>query len=109
MEDNNDEEDDLRMVTLPLQAHHAMEKMEEFVHKVNTFKSVVITQKPECHFHLISYHRTLLRLKHMKSYNMPNITLDRLRREGGHLAHPESFNDEIVHGSGLFWTIVYIL
>lgn len=32
-----EEEDDEveEVLTLPLQAHHAMEKMEEFVHKVN--------------------------------------------------------------------------
>lgn len=33
----DEEEDDEvgEVLTLPLQAHHAMEKMEEFVHKVN--------------------------------------------------------------------------
>lgn len=33
---DEDEEDDEvgEVLTLPLQAHHAMEKMEEFVHKV---------------------------------------------------------------------------
>lgn len=36
-EDEDEEEEEeggLRVVTLPMQAHHAMEKMEEFVHKV---------------------------------------------------------------------------
>lgn len=35
---DEDEEDDEveEVLTLPLQAHHAMEKMEEFVHKVIT-------------------------------------------------------------------------
>lgn len=33
-EDEEEEEEGLRVVTLPMQAHHAMEKMEEFVHKV---------------------------------------------------------------------------
>ncbi|XP_018964313.1 adiponectin receptor protein 1-like isoform X2 [Cyprinus carpio] len=33
-DENEDEEQGLRVVTLPMQAHHAMEKMEEFVHKV---------------------------------------------------------------------------
>ncbi|KAL4648336.1 adiponectin receptor protein 1 [Arapaima gigas] len=35
-EEEEEEEDDdgVRVITLPLQAHHAMEKMEEFVHKV---------------------------------------------------------------------------
>lgn len=36
----NEEEDDDEVgevLTLPLQAHHAMEKMEEFVHKVKMF------------------------------------------------------------------------
>lgn len=42
----------------------------------------------------------------MKSYDLPNITLDRPRREEGHLTHPESFSDEIVNGSVLLWTIV---
>lgn len=34
--DDEEEEDDEvgDVLTLPLQAHHAMEKMEEFVHKV---------------------------------------------------------------------------
>uniref|UniRef100_A0A3B3SE13 Adiponectin receptor 1a n=1 Tax=Paramormyrops kingsleyae TaxID=1676925 RepID=A0A3B3SE13_9TELE len=36
LQDTEDEEDEdsVRVITLPLQAHHAMEKMEEFVHKV---------------------------------------------------------------------------
>lgn len=29
-----EEEEEVRVLTLPLQAHHAMEKMEEFVYKV---------------------------------------------------------------------------
>ncbi|XP_036389620.1 adiponectin receptor protein 1-like isoform X1 [Megalops cyprinoides] len=33
-EEEEEEEGGLRVITLPLQAHHAMEKMEEFVHKV---------------------------------------------------------------------------
>uniref|UniRef100_A0AAY4BAI5 Adiponectin receptor 1a n=2 Tax=Denticeps clupeoides TaxID=299321 RepID=A0AAY4BAI5_9TELE len=33
-EEEEDEETCVRLMTLPLQAHHAMEKMEEFVHKV---------------------------------------------------------------------------
>ncbi|KAL2103219.1 hypothetical protein ACEWY4_000087 [Coilia grayii] len=33
-EDDEDEEEGAHTITLPLQAHHAMEKMEEFVHKV---------------------------------------------------------------------------
>ncbi|XP_043103649.1 adiponectin receptor protein 1b isoform X1 [Puntigrus tetrazona] len=33
-EDEDEEGRGLRVVTLPMQAHHAMEKMEEFVHKV---------------------------------------------------------------------------
>lgn len=33
--DEEDEDDEVgEVLTLPLQAHHAMEKMEEFVHKV---------------------------------------------------------------------------
>lgn len=36
LSEEDDEEDDEvgEVLTLPLQAHHAMEKMEEFVHKV---------------------------------------------------------------------------
>lgn len=34
-ENDDDDDDDMgEVLTLPLQAHHAMEKMEEFVHKV---------------------------------------------------------------------------
>ncbi|XP_073675008.1 adiponectin receptor protein 1b isoform X1 [Garra rufa] len=32
--EDQDEDEGVRVVTLPMQAHHAMEKMEEFVHKV---------------------------------------------------------------------------
>lgn len=40
MLDDEEEDDDEvgEVLTLPLQAHHAMEKMEEFVHKVNLKK-----------------------------------------------------------------------
>lgn len=35
--DEEEDDDEVgEVLTLPLQAHHAMEKMEEFVHKVNT-------------------------------------------------------------------------
>ncbi len=33
-DEDEEEEEGLRVITLPIQAHHAMEKMEEFVHKV---------------------------------------------------------------------------
>lgn len=33
-----EEEEEVRVLTLPLQAHHAMEKMEEFVYKVLSWK-----------------------------------------------------------------------
>lgn len=33
-EEDEDEDEEEEVLTLPLQAHHAMEKMEEFVHKV---------------------------------------------------------------------------
>lgn len=33
---DEDDEESLVLVTLPMQAHHAMEKMEEFVHKVTS-------------------------------------------------------------------------
>lgn len=33
------EEEEVRVLTLPLQAHHAMEKMEEFVYKVRVPES----------------------------------------------------------------------
>lgn len=33
-EDDDDDDEVGEVLTLPLQAHHAMEKMEEFVHKV---------------------------------------------------------------------------
>lgn len=46
--DEEEEDDEVgEVLTLPLQAHHAMEKMEEFVHKVkilsllNTRKSYI--------------------------------------------------------------------
>lgn len=32
--EEEEEDDEGEVLTLPLQAHHAMEKMEEFVHKV---------------------------------------------------------------------------
>lgn len=36
--DEEEDDDEVgEVLTLPLQAHHAMEKMEEFVHKVNTY------------------------------------------------------------------------
>ena len=35
-DDDEDDEEVEEVLTLPLQAHHAMEKMEEFVHKVTT-------------------------------------------------------------------------
>lgn len=35
--DEEEDDDEVgEVLTLPLQAHHAMEKMEEFVHKVKT-------------------------------------------------------------------------
>lgn len=40
-DENEDEEQGLRVVTLPMQAHHAMEKMEEFVHKVTNDLTVL--------------------------------------------------------------------
>lgn len=36
--DEEEDDDEVgEVLTLPLQAHHAMEKMEEFVHKVNKY------------------------------------------------------------------------
>ena len=35
-DDDEDDDEVGEVLTLPLQAHHAMEKMEEFVHKVMT-------------------------------------------------------------------------
>lgn len=36
--DEEEDDDEVgEVLTLPLQAHHAMEKMEEFVHKVNIY------------------------------------------------------------------------
>lgn len=36
--DEEEDDDEVgEVLTLPLQAHHAMEKMEEFVHKVNAY------------------------------------------------------------------------
>lgn len=44
--DEEEEDDEVgEVLTLPLQAHHAMEKMEEFVHKV---------KKKKCHLGLIN-------------------------------------------------------
>lgn len=37
MPSTEEEEEEVRVLTLPLQAHHAMEKMEEFVYKVKGF------------------------------------------------------------------------
>lgn len=34
-DEEEEDDDEGGVLTLPLQAHHAMEKMEEFVHKVN--------------------------------------------------------------------------
>lgn len=45
--DEEEEDDEVgEVLTLPLQAHHAMEKMEEFVHKVK--------KKKKCHLGLIN-------------------------------------------------------
>lgn len=35
-----EEEEEVRVLTLPLQAHHAMEKMEEFVYKVRALRAL---------------------------------------------------------------------
>lgn len=42
-DDDDDDEEVEEVLTLPLQAHHAMEKMEEFVHKVGI---IGLFQKP---------------------------------------------------------------
>lgn len=45
--DEEEEDDEVgEVLTLPLQAHHAMEKMEEFVHKVKM--SSLISQHKTC-------------------------------------------------------------
>ena len=41
--DDEEEDDEVgEVLTLPLQAHHAMEKMEEFVHKVSSLLCVIL-------------------------------------------------------------------
>lgn len=47
-EDEDEEVEGVRVITLPLQAHHAMEKMEEFVHKVSPamYRAFVCVWKP---------------------------------------------------------------
>lgn len=43
LSDEEEEDDEVgEVLTLPLQAHRAMEKMEEFVHKVNVFFFVFV-------------------------------------------------------------------
>lgn len=53
LSDEEEEDDEVEEVlTLPLQAHRAMEKMEEFVHKVNCFFPLLINildQTKGCH------------------------------------------------------------
>lgn len=43
--DEEEDDDEVgEVLTLPLQAHHAMEKMEEFVHKVKCLHSLINTK-----------------------------------------------------------------
>lgn len=43
--DEEEEDDEVgEVLTLPLQAHHAMEKMEEFVHKVKCLLRLINTK-----------------------------------------------------------------